>query len=196
MPARRTWRGSRREDSRCPRPGVGAGERDAPLVPVDAGDLRHDAPQSAGERPLAAADVERLFATWRNGIENHVMVVQIVAPRLLWSELPRLCHAQLFLHRPSLQPGAPGRCRLGRCRAGRRHPGRQYRRKARFLLTRANTFAMQSYLVVVHGAVSCESGRPQTSGAAIGPHSRRSRARGWRRHTGSPAARPRHRARP
>ena len=78
--------------------GVGAGELNAPLVAVDAGDVRHQALEAAGERTRAAADIERLFAARGNGVEDHPVVVEVMAPRLRRSGPSRSCRAQPLCH--------------------------------------------------------------------------------------------------
>jgi hypothetical protein len=70
-------------------PGMGAGQLDAPLVPVDAGDVWYPVPQAPGERALAAADVERPLAAGRDGVEDHPVVVAVVVPRLWRKGWPR-----------------------------------------------------------------------------------------------------------
>jgi hypothetical protein len=60
---------------------MGVGELDAPLVTVDAGDVRNIPPEAAGERSRPAADVEGTCASQGHGLEDHPVVVEIVAPR-------------------------------------------------------------------------------------------------------------------
>ena len=81
-----------------PSPRMGPGELNALLIPVDTSDARHQAPQAAGERPGATADVECLFTARGDDVKDHAMVVKVMAPRFRRSELPRPCHARLVLH--------------------------------------------------------------------------------------------------